>query len=108
MKIQAIGFSRNGKQDMVGILKVVDDFGEPLGLQHRGNYSDLRVKTLFIKAIVEELGVTEDQARAAVTRALRDVDKALGRGEDQPDESDGKKSQATQLADLAADLHIDR
>ena len=101
MKILAVGFSRNGKQDMVGTLKAVEDDGEPLGVQHKGNYSDLKVKNFFIKALVEELGVTEDRARAAVTRALRELDKNLSAGEARPDEDDGKKSQATQLVDLA-------
>ena len=101
MKILAVGFSRNGKQDLVGTLKAVEDDGEPLGVQHKGNYSDLKVKNFFIKALVEELGVTEDRARAAVTRALRELDKNLSAGEARPDEDDGKKSQATQLVDLA-------
>ncbi len=106
MKILAVGFSRNGRQDLVGILKAADDDGELLGLQYRGNYSDLSVKERFIKSIVDELGVNPDQARAAVTQALRDVDKVLSGQEPAGDGDDDKLSQATTLVNLAKDAEL--
>lgn len=106
MKVQAVGFSRNGQHDLVGILKVTDDEGDPLGLQHKGNYSDLKVKNFFVKTIIEELGIDDDRAKAAVTQALRTVDKELAGQGALPGEDDIKKNQATKLVDLAEDLDL--
>ena len=39
MKIRAVGFSTNGRTDLVGTMIAYSDAGEPMGVEHTGNYS---------------------------------------------------------------------
>ena len=76
MKLRAEGFSTNGTGDLRGTLIATSDTGELLGFEHRGNFSSMPERSRFIGALITELGVEEDTARALVTQVLKDVRQA--------------------------------
>ena len=61
----------NGRGELLGTLLAVSEDGEPLGCEHSANFSDLREKERLIRALVADIGVTEDVARAAFAQAVK-------------------------------------
>ena len=85
MKLKAIGFSSNRTGELRGTVIAYADSGEPLGVEHFGNYSRDGEKKLLLK--LKEIGVDLEVARAQLRQLLamlrRATDEASERGRPQ-------------------------
>ena len=68
MKLKAIGFSTNSRGDLKGTVVAYSDGGEPLGVEHTGNYSRDASKHLMRK--LGDAGVDLEVAQAQQMRLL--------------------------------------
>jgi len=82
MQLRKAGFGSNGHGDLRGTLIAYSDNGEPLGVEHTGNYSREGGKALLRK--LAAVGIDDEVARVAIQRKLIEirsgVDEALSAG----------------------------
>ena len=72
MKLRALGFSPNGRADLVGTVVAYSDAGEPLGAEVTGNWSKSQTKRELLREL-EGIGEDLEAARAQLTRLLADL-----------------------------------
>lgn len=82
MRLRAIGFSPNGRGDLRGTIVAYSDAGEPLGVEHTGNYSRDGARGLLKK--MGTIGADPEVAQAQLARLLaqlrRNTDEAIAAG----------------------------
>ena len=71
MKIRAVGFSTNGRTDLIGTMIAYSDAGEPMGVEHTGNYSRDAEKSLIAK--LDTIGADREVVHGQVTQLLREL-----------------------------------
>jgi len=106
MKLIGENFSRNGHNTFKGMVKAVEDDGSYTGWADIVNIYSRKEKLKLIENLVDDLSLGSDKARAMVNNLTKELESQAQSAEVLPDEEDGKKSQSTQLVDLAKDCEL--
>ena len=102
MKIQADGFSRNGAAKFVGVLKAVRDDGSSTSFNRKVDVYDPKNVETFIVDMAKAFFLTPDQVRVEAQLVIEELERTARAAENLPDDSQGTRSQASLLVDLAA------
>jgi hypothetical protein len=106
MKIQTASFSRNGTAKFEGVLKAVQDDGTPTSFNRKVDlYDDKRIER-FIDDMASRFFLTLDEVRTELDIRIVELEKGANAADGLPDDSDGKRNQASILVDLASDADL--
>lgn len=101
MKLVAENFSRNGHNSFRGTVKAIGDDGLFTGWTDVVNIYSRKEKLKLVDNLHNDLFLALDKARAMVNELTKELEAIAQAAEALPDEDNDKKSQATQLVDLA-------
>lgn len=73
MKLRLVGLSETRRGDLLATISAFTDDDEPFGFEDKVNLSSARDRERFASSLVEEIGVSLDQAREALVLILKEA-----------------------------------
>jgi hypothetical protein len=109
LNLLARGFSVNGHAELKGVVEVQEN-GELTGQEWSGNLSSVKQQHQLAQWLHEVFEIPFDDAMALVKGLIKELQQRRSEADQQSDDDNpddgGKKSQATQLVDLATDCEL--